>query len=210
MTLVLYIPFAEGSIIISDRQNTNNNDIAITREPVDKIHALPNFNGGLGFSGSTAKCRHIVDKLQRVQNLNSFEDSYRTVFAFCYGSRELGFHVNDLELLVVTKQIEGTFKVRKIYGGLTNEIDETKCSAMGSGAVYIQPQLDVNTNNVDREAAEDFGKALIKYAALIDGTVGDPVSYGYNVLLMNATNNDVQTIHPETVNISKLLYDFET
>lgn len=116
ITLVIYIPFTDGSILISDRQNTYFEDL--TREPIDKIVELQNFNSILGYAGTTQMCRHLIDQLRAIRNPESFEQNYGEVYSNCCGRPELGFRGHDIELLVVTNQrTEDEFSVRKVLGG---------------------------------------------------------------------------------------------
>lgn len=208
MTLVIYIPFRNGSLLISDRQNTFFQDL--TMEPVDKIVILPNFRSVIGFAGRTPQCRHLIDKLRRIGTPSSFEETYREVYQECRGSPELGFLSDDVELLVVTNKPSGKeFVVRKVLGGLMHEVDNKKCWAIGEGAKYVGPQLQIDTRTTSKEEAEEFGLALLRYVSLIDISVGDPTTYGYNVVVIGDQSNSVPVVHPNSVSISKLLYDFD-
>jgi len=207
MTLVLYIPFSSGAIMISDRQNTYREDL--TREPIDKIEILTNLGTVLGFAGPTPQCRYLIDQLRRVEVTSSFEETYREIYQECYGSPELGFRSDDVEYLAVTQRSDSEgFVVRKILGALMNEIDDRKCAAIGGGAKYIAPQLQLNTMTANRERAEEFGLTLLAYSSLIDVSVGSPMTYGYNVVLMGAEIGSVSTAYPESIDITRLLYDF--
>lgn len=194
--------------MISDRQNTYFEDL--TREPIDKILELPNFNSVLGFAGTTQMCRHLIDQLRAITTPVAFEQNYGEVFRECCGRTELGFRSDDIELLVVSNhQPENGFIVRKVLGGIMSKIDYRKCHAIGGGTKYIIPQLQLDTLTINGEEAKEFGLTLLKFASLIDISVGDPITYGYNVATITTTNIRIQTLTPETVNISKLLYNFE-
>ena len=208
MTLVIYVPFRDGSIMISDRQNTYSEDL--TREPIDKITILENFGTVLGFAGSTQQCRYLVDQLRRDEGTSSFEEAYRQIYQRCYGSPELGFRYNDVEFLTVTQRsTDESLAVLKILGAVMNEIDVRKCTAIGGGARYITPQLELNTLTISRESAEEFGLTLLGFTSRIDISVGDPITYGYNVAVIGTENGSVLTQHPQSVNIEKLLYHFD-
>lgn len=208
MTLVIYIPFKNGSLMISDRQNTYFQDL--TREPIDKIVILPNFRAVLGFAGPTQQCRYLVDQLRHFDAPSSFEETYRDVYQRCYGLPELGFRSDDVELLVVTYESAGKgLVVHRILGAVMNEIDDKKCAAIGGGAKYIAPQLQLNTLTLSKERAEEFGSTLLAYASMIDISVGNPTTYGYNVVLIGTSNGSVLTRHPKIVDIKKLLYNFD-
>jgi 20S proteasome alpha/beta subunit len=208
MTLVIYIPFSGGVMMISDRQNTYFEDL--TREPIDKMVKLQNFNAILGFAGPTQRCRYLIDQLRRDDAVLSFEESYERIYGRCCGTPELGFRPDDVELLVLTHKTTGEgFTVHRILGAVMNEVDEKKCTAIGGGAKYIVPQLQLNTNEVSRDEAEEFGLTLLAYTSIIDISVGSPATYGYNIVSTEAETNQVLTHGPTNVDIEKLLYRFE-
>jgi len=208
MTLVIYVPFKNGSTMISDRQNTCFQDL--TSEPIDKIVILPNLKAVLGFAGPTQKCRYLVDQLRHVGAPSSFEESYREVYQRCYGSPELGFRSDDVELIGVTHKLGGEgLVVHKILGAVMNEVDDKKCAAIGGGTKYIVPQLQLDTLTIDKEKAEEFGLTLLAYASMIDISVGNPMTYGYNVVSIGTEISPVLTHYPESVDIKKLLYNFD-
>lgn len=208
MTLVIYVPFRRGAIMISDRQNTDFDDL--TREPINKIVTLPNFKAVLGFSGFTQQCRYLIDQLRRANASLTFEETYERVYQRCYGSSELGFRSDAVEMLALQyKSAEEGLVIHKILGALMNEVDSEKCHAIGGGAKYIIPQLQLNTLTITKEKAEEFGLTLLTYAAIIDISVGNPATYDYNVAYVDTQIGDVLTRHPTSASIDKLLYKFE-
>lgn len=207
MTLVIYIPFNDGTLLISDRQDTYYNDLR--KEPINKIVAISNLRAVVGFAGDTQKCRFLIDQLRRTNLSLSFLETYRQEYRRCYGIPELGFQQDDVELLVVTYNSNNEKVVYNVLGALTNEIDSDKCAAIGSGAKSILPQLQLNTLKIEKEEAEKFGLTLLKYASIIDLSIGDPVNHGYNLSLIETEIGDVRTQYPQNVNIKKLLYNFE-
>jgi 20S proteasome alpha/beta subunit len=207
MTLVIYVPFKNGSIMISDRQNTYFQDL--TREPIDKIVTLPNFRAVLGFAGPTQQCRYLIDQLKRDKSSLLFEKTYEEVYQKCYGFPELGFRSDDVELLVVArKSSDRGFVVRKILGAVMNEIYEEKCAAIGGGSKYIVPQLQLSTLTISRDEAEEFGLTLLAYTSMIDISVGNPITYGYNLVFIGTEIGSVLTRYPKSLDVKKLLYKF--
>lgn len=91
-----------------------------------------------------------------------------------------------------------------------SEIDSQKCYAIGTGTKYILPQLQLDTIGISQEQAQTFGLTLLKFSSIIDISVGDPVTYGFNLAIITNANIEIQTLTPASVDISKLLYDFET
>lgn len=207
MTLVIYVPFKNGSIMISDRQNTYFQDL--TREPIDKIAVLSKFKIVLGFSGPTQQCRYLIDQLRQFDSSLSFEETYRKIYQACYGSPELGFRSDDVEFLVVTQKLTGKeLTVHKILGAVMNKIDNRKCAAIGGGTKYIVPQFQLNTLTISKEEAEEFGLTLLAYASIIDVSIGNPMIYGYNLVSIGSEIGTVVTRYPKSIDIKKLLYDF--
>ena len=90
-----------------------------------------------------------------------------------------------------------------------NEELVNKCIAIGSGAKYISPQLDLNTLEINKEQAEEFGLTLLAYASKIDVRVGNLESYGYNAVIIGNEVSPVLTQYPGNVSIDRLLYDFD-
>lgn len=207
MTLAIYIPFKNGSIIVADRQNTYFQDL--TREPIDKIALLPNFKVALSFAGSTQQCRYLIDQLRQFDSSALFEETYGEVYRKCLGSPELGIRSDDIELLVVICKSAGKeLVVQKVLGAMMNKLDNKKCAAIGGGAKYIKPQLQLNTLGISKEQAEEFGFTMLAYASMIDISVGNPLIYGYNAVLIESEIGSILTKHPKSVNIEKLLYNF--
>lgn len=208
MTLVIYVPFKNGALMISDRQNTYFEDL--TREPIDKIVELPTFGVILGFAGPTQQCRYLIDQLRREDASSPFRESYERVYRRCCGLSELGFHSDDVELLTLTRGTAGKgHKVHKILGAVMNELDEKKCTAIGAGAKFIVPQLQLKTQEISKQKAQEFGLALLGYASMIDISVGSPTTYGYNIATIEGDAWSVSTCNPISVSIEKLLYSFE-
>ena len=204
---MVHIPFKSGSVIVSDRQNTYSEDF--TREPIDKIIPLPNLRAVVGFSGPTQKCRYLIGELRRFQVNAPFKDAYRETYQRCYGQPELGFHEQDVELLVVTCTPLGKRPiVHWTLGAIINEVDSRKCAAIGGAAKYIRPQLQLNTLGISEQQAEEFGSTLLAYASKIDISVGDPATYGYNVVVIADKLGAILLRNPNIVDIKKLLYDF--
>lgn len=208
MTLIIYIPFKNGALMISDRQNTYFEDL--TREPINKIIALPKFKVILGFAGSTKQCRYLIDQLRRDNGTLTFEETYERVYRRCYGSPELGFRSDDVEMLALQyKSTEEGIVLHRILGPLMNEVDRVKCQAIGGGAKYIGPQLQLDTLTISKEKAEEFGLTLLAYASTIDISVGNPATYDYNEVFIDTQIGAILTPHPTNVSIEKLLYKFE-
>lgn len=206
VTLITYIPYDDGSLIISDRQNTYFDDMS--REPINKIIAIPSLNSIIGFAGPTQMGRYLIDQLRyTILNL-TFIDTYRDVYERCYGTPMLGFREEDVEFLVVNIE-GGNKKLYKIIGSLTNEIDLDVCTALGCGSKYLIPQLQLEAHSINRHQAEQFGLRLLKYVSIIDIRVGDPLIYGYNISFVEEACGPVITNYPENVDISNLLYTFE-
>jgi 20S proteasome alpha/beta subunit len=207
LTLVVHVPFKNGSAIVSDRQNTYSEDF--TREPIDKIIPLPEFRAAVGFSGPTQKCRYLIGQLRRFQVNAPFEDAYRETYQKCYGQPELGFREQDVEFLVVAcRPPDKRPLVHRILGAVINEVDSGKCAAIGGGAKYVLPQLQLNTLEISQEQAEEFGSTLLAYASKIDITVGDPATYGYNAVVVTDKLGAILLRNPNIVDIKRLLYDF--
>lgn len=208
MTLVIYIPFNEGSLLISDRQNTYS--FSLTRESVTKIISLNNLLSVVGFSGDTQKCRYLIDQLRREED-TTFEETYRNVYRRCYGSPELGFlGQGEIEFLVVSRNAaEQNYEVINIMDALPSRVDRNKCLAIGDGSKYILPQLNIDTLNINSEEAEKFGLRLIYYVSISGLTVGNPAILGYNVCFIETEIGEVLTRNPNTVDISRLLYRFD-
>lgn len=207
VTLVIYIPFNKGALMVSDRKNTLFDDEA---SPIDKIIPLPNFNAVLGFAGGTDQCKHLINRLKDANASSLIDRNYIDEYLKHYNISAFGYQKGNVELLVVKlKLATRELQVYKSFNAFMSEESVNKCLAIGSGAKFIRPHLVLNTLKKTKEQAEKFGSALLAYASMCGNYVGNPASYGYNVVIIEDAINPVLTRSSRYVSIDRLLYKFD-
>ena len=131
MTLVLYVPWQGGAILLSDRQGTTR---TLTRTPLDKLSIIKPDEIALGYAGSTHKCDYLVRKLSsELLSPDNFPDDYRRVYATCYHLPELGFEMGDVSLIAVAINDARELRVYRVLDAVANLVDSSRCWGIGSG-----------------------------------------------------------------------------
>jgi len=204
MTLVIFIPYNEGGILISDRQNTYGDG---SIEPIDKIAYIEELNVVSGFAGDTTKCMYLLDKLKEETDEEIFLEHYRRVYEECYGRNALEFTNFDTKLLTLL-WLEDGLNLYRIFGATPNRLPIERCYAIGSGSRHIIPHMQIDTLEREVGEVEKFGTMLLEYSHRCDNTIGSPISYGYNIALMNADETSLDTKHCERLEFEKIQYHF--
>jgi len=201
MTIVLYIKYNSGALLISDRLNTSETG---QKTEVDKIIKLSS-DTVIGFAGLTEPCKHIVDQLRLQKKDLSIIDICEIIKTTYYSLRKESGLDQGVEFLVV-QNINRIIRVWRILNGVSNELDPNLNAAIGLFSSII-PQLEVRLNNQPLTAAVQFGSDLIGWVSKIESKVGFPIIHGCNICDVGLQQIDVKTTHP-TVNLENLMYRF--
>ncbi len=197
---MLLIPYDEGALLISDRLSAKYDG---TTEAWDKIYIV-HSEAVIGLSGGSEETRFLA------QVLPTINEALPERYASAYGRlRALGLPSSgsDIEALCITRE-NGALRFYKFTRSLWNEIQTKKSIGIGIGEHVIRPQLtNIVTIDLSREAAMEFGKILIQYASLVEGSVGHPSEFGFSLATVPAEGPlSVETLPSQTVSIERLLY----
>ena len=180
-TLVLYIPYDGGALLISDRQSTKSDG---TIEPWDKIYHLSNYNAVIGFSGTSEASRSIAQNLGASAN-HDFFDQYRKAYREL-DKMDLTYKEKEIESLCIIKK-ESSFRAYKFTRDLPNSIYSYNPIGIGSGELIIRNKLvGLDTSIFDLEIAMALGLELISDAAMWDSKVGSPYAHGIRLATVSS------------------------
>jgi hypothetical protein len=203
VTLVLFIPFVSGALLISDRQSTKTDD---TKEVWDKIYLIEKSNAIIGFSGSSEGSRSIAQDIILSQSGKTFIEQYTNSYRKYYHITTIDSKEKDIVSLCIVKTSD-SIQSYKFTGEIFNILQ--KPTGIGAGEHIIRPQLILNTSIVSFETALEFGKALIEYASMVSTEVGSPSQLGFCLGVVQFDGKIInQVLDPEQVSIDKMLYRF--
>jgi len=198
-TLVLLIPFDLGSLLISDRQSTKDDG---TKEAWNKIYLIDERTA-IGFSGPSEGSRLVAQTLPSIHS--PLPDRYTSAYDKLLDMRTLNSD-REIEALCISKS-GGIIEAFKFTRNIYNSVQPNVPTGIGTGELFIRPQLSQPTNNLNYENALKFGKTLIEYSSRIDGRVGPPAQFGFCLATMPVQGEaSVQILEPENVSISDMLY----
>jgi hypothetical protein len=198
-TLVLWIPFDLGSLLISDRQSTKYDG---TKEEWDKIYLIDDRTV-VGFAGPSEGSRLVAQTLPSIRS--PLPDRYITAYDKL---RAMGTLDTDRDIVALCiSKVGGIIEAFKFTRNICNSVQPNVPTGIGTGEAFIRPQLSQPTNTLNYEDALKFGKTLIEYSSRIDSQVGPPAQLGFCLATIPVEGNSfVQILAPETVSISDMLY----
>jgi branched-chain amino acid transport system substrate-binding protein len=199
MTLVLYIPFNSGALLISDRLNLLYTG---QKTEVDKIIRVSS-DTVIGFSGPTELCLNIIDQIKAGKKDLSYFQISDIIKKTYYEIRKVSGVDESLEFFVAqnTNQI---IKLWKITNIVSNELNPNLNYAIGMHTSII-PQLGISLKQSTFEQAIKFGAELIGYVSKIESGVGLPPVHGCNLCYINPRIIKLETIYPQ-INLTNLMY----
>jgi branched-chain amino acid transport system substrate-binding protein len=205
MTLVLFIPYETGSILISDRLNTLYGG---EKASVDKIIKISN-DTVIGFAGNTEYCQHIIlqiESLKRIKkgDLSSIDICEKIKDTFFTLKHESDEYISTEFLLV--QILNQQTRAWVITNGIYHEINPKANYSIGvSGS--IRPHLDIKWEKFTFEDAVQFGIDLIGWASIIETTVGSPSECRCNICRIEGGRIEVFTI-PGVAHLDRMMYRF--
>jgi len=190
MTLVLYIPYKDGSLLISDRLNSLYDG---SKEPVDKIIKLRE-DLVIGFSGQTEICQNILEVIKsKVYTLSDFEinetirDRYHQIRL-----ETTTMEIKSVEFLLV-KRSDSSIRVWHNVDGFAHEEESDRIHAVGMYSTIL-PQIEEQELFKSKEEANEFGISLIGYVNRYQSGVGSPEIFGCNLAFINQTGIEISKI----------------
>lgn len=210
MTLIIFIPFNEGVLLMGDKQNTYLS--AGTREPLCKIDLITDEGPVIAGAGSTNAYRATIHRLSHNLSVNHKNIAEKFLEKLKQNYDEtLRYTSEKLDVTALTVgRVGANIIVKKIEDYLIYDLDTKKCCAIGSGVDFISPQLKIDTINRTKSEVIKFGLTLIKYASYTNNLVSAPETYGCDYTIINNDGPiEISCIIPELVKLDPLLYKFE-
>jgi branched-chain amino acid transport system substrate-binding protein len=190
MTLVLYIPFCNSGLIVSDRLNSLFEG---GKETVDKIIKLRD-DLIIGFSGRTEVCQNIIEVLK--MNGSSLSD-YEVNEIIRNRYHQLRYESRAMELgsveFILVKKTDKEIIVWKNIDGFSYPENSEKVVAIGM-TDFIKPQIEEKGKFSSRERAENFGISLIGYVNRAHSGVGSPEIQGCNISYLDENRLEILLI----------------
>jgi len=226
MTLVLYLPYNDGVILMADTIGTADGK-KYSHERKIRRHEKNNISVIYAVSGtSVAVCFYKF--LNRVyENISTFSghDLFKQIFEEYIEAKKEYLRMFDeynkftfadvkfvMRVLILRKNesdidcafIE-TFKLEEDFQCFKN-------FAMGEGRKYIEPNLELPSEEKGEEEVLQFGYHLMKYAHECDGAIGDPEVDGCDYVIISNTKDLVymEEYKPQQgIDLERILYKFE-
>lgn len=203
MTLILFLPFKDGGILMSDKQDTYQEQMGMNKRTVTKLFLISEDGPAIGAAGSTQFFQTIFEELRNRNDVNNsniidilenellpgiFEKAVKT-----YGNT---ITLNDVHLLIVTYN-DGRIVANKMQGLLKTRIESNRGDCIGIGETAIGTLLAVETNDYPEEQILDWGRKIIQHVALQNYMVGPPEYHGVDAITIYLNGNfEMKTIKP--------------
>lgn len=167
------------------------------------------LNAVIGLAGSSEGSRLVAQTLIDTPSTSTktidelFVDAYQVL-------SKRATSTNDREISALCSvRLGETIRPYKFTNTIPEYMSGAKPVAIGSGAAFIQPQLDVITTSVPLDTAIAYGKTLIEYVSRATKDVGSPSQFGTALgIVPNAGQISVSTTPREIVSLDKVLYKF--
>jgi len=204
MTLVMYIPYKEGCILISDRQDTEEVRNGICKREVKKLYLVSEKGPAIGCSGDTELFLALFEKLRHQTNVNN-DNVCDTIVKLLlelakqwkdmYGGIE--HSLENIEMFVVTWK-NGIIPYH-LHGILPKSIDRARCHGIGTGYSASGPLLNPSTTNLSDQEVIALGEEIMRQVARLNYTVGPPEYHGYDIIKVSKNGKFITDSKPPTI-----------
>lgn len=187
MTLVVYIPYKDGIVVVSDNQNTfEEKNGEKNARPTEKCFVNTSKNYAIVCAGFTSVYRKMYYCLKEDSSVDSsnVKNKVKEYIEKERKNTKFGDDVNALEILIITKN-SGELKILDMID--TDELDSIKSTKLWFiGSKHIHSQiwnLQLNPLKISKEDAINLGLSIIEYTAEIDRTIGRVTQYGASLVI---------------------------
>ena len=193
MTLILFIPYAEGCILMGDRQNSHLRDPEGYKDEISKVH-LHGANGpAIGCAGHSYFIEVLYNRLKDDQEITNenicgkikknilpkvISDFHETVR---YTSLYANTYTSDVEMIVLTKNETRIVPIH-LYGFIDMKIDPAHIFAVPRENRGIKKYLEIDSCGFSENQAISLGEELLRQVAFFNFTVGPPEYHGCDLV----------------------------